>query len=446
MNVLLLTPDAVGGTLLHTTLTVLMQLHRFDRPVISLYDLVLGVETYYSPEFAREIVRTQEQYQTLEEIKKIVDSVDHYKVAKLTQYNIKRRQDSVGNQVNFYRWLNDNFFIIACRRDNVFEHSLSWALNKITNRLNVYSFEEKIQTFAAIYADGVSIDPLSLIRSLEDYRSFIDWCDTHFSVASYYSYEQNLPRLEEYILDLPIFAGQKEQHTWKKTFGIDFNSWNQHHFLCNDIGGLILENQSAKQMLSLELTESTPNDNANALDHALLNFLSDYQKIAAINWPQISSIDDYYRLPDQIRNECENIHKITYWLDTANILSNQQHGNYGTVNSQLANNTTVLDNLKQQVYDRRINLLIDTQESYQLANKTIEQMRSLGIIGKTIPVKKQTLTEKAAMIRNFDQCVDVYNQWIQKNPHLGSSIDSNKIHKDALKEVQFWNDKQQRLK
>ena len=63
MNVLLLTPDAVGGTLLHTLLSVYMQFHEFDRPVVSLNDLVLGVEKNWHTDFNREILRTHAHYQ-----------------------------------------------------------------------------------------------------------------------------------------------------------------------------------------------------------------------------------------------------------------------------------------------------------------------------------------------------------------------------------------------
>ena len=56
MNVLILTPDAVGSTLLQRLLTVYMQLHDFDRHVINLHELTNGLNRYYSPEFNREIL------------------------------------------------------------------------------------------------------------------------------------------------------------------------------------------------------------------------------------------------------------------------------------------------------------------------------------------------------------------------------------------------------
>ena len=56
MNVLILTPDAVGSTLLQRMLTIYMQFHQFDRPTINLHELTNGLAKYYSPEFNQELV------------------------------------------------------------------------------------------------------------------------------------------------------------------------------------------------------------------------------------------------------------------------------------------------------------------------------------------------------------------------------------------------------
>ena len=82
MNVLILTPDAVGSTLLQRLITIYMQFHDFDRPVINLHELTNGLEKYYSPEFGREIVSKSRvknwgYYQSLEDVVKILSDVDH---------------------------------------------------------------------------------------------------------------------------------------------------------------------------------------------------------------------------------------------------------------------------------------------------------------------------------------------------------------------------------
>ena len=107
MNVLILTPDAVGSTLLQRMLTIYMQLHDFARPVINLHELTNGLAKYYSPEFNREIVSKKSiekwgYYQTLEQVVELLSSVDHYKTSRLAHYHIKQRGDAIDQQIPFY--------------------------------------------------------------------------------------------------------------------------------------------------------------------------------------------------------------------------------------------------------------------------------------------------------------------------------------------------------
>ena len=56
MNVLILTPDRVGSTLLQRLITIYMQFHEYDRPVINLHELTNGLIKYYSPTFNDEVL------------------------------------------------------------------------------------------------------------------------------------------------------------------------------------------------------------------------------------------------------------------------------------------------------------------------------------------------------------------------------------------------------
>ena len=56
MNVLILTPDRVGSTLLQRLITVYMNMHEFDRPVINLHELTNGLMKYYNPVFNCEVL------------------------------------------------------------------------------------------------------------------------------------------------------------------------------------------------------------------------------------------------------------------------------------------------------------------------------------------------------------------------------------------------------
>ena len=56
MNVLILTPDAVGSTLLQRLITIYMQFHQYDQPVINLHELTNGLVKYYNPTFDQDVL------------------------------------------------------------------------------------------------------------------------------------------------------------------------------------------------------------------------------------------------------------------------------------------------------------------------------------------------------------------------------------------------------
>ena len=368
MNVLVLTPDAVGSTLLQRLITVYMQLHDFGRPVVNLHELTNGLDKSFMPEFNQEMVGKAPGkwglHQTLKEVIDLVDSVDHYKVARVAKYIIKRRNDPINEQVPFYRYLNDNFFIIACRRQNVFEHAISWGMNKITRRNNVFSHDQKIDLFFDIYARGIEIDTQSLIDTLENYREYLAWCDQYFGVASYFYYEQHLKNIEEYILGLPVFAGQKKK-TFQDIFGIDFQDWNRCHYYVSDIGALAMTQQERFQQLVMTKNSSAADESNNELI---------------------------------------------------------------TLQTQ-----TVMELLPE---DKRT-FLLHNREGFEKVNQCLADMRKLKIVG-AVPIKRQTLSEKKFVVKNWQQCIDTYNEWIVRNPDIGNIVDDQGLENSAMIETQHW--------
>ena len=396
MNVLILTPDAVGSTLLQRMLTIYMQFHHFDRPVINLHELTNGIAKYYSPEFNQELVgkKTVQNwgyYQTLQQVVELLSSVDHYKTSRLAHYHIRRRGDTIEQQIPFYKYLNENFYVIACRRANVFEHALSMTLSKITKKLNVFNAYEKIDTFYDIYQSGVTLDPTVFVNQLNAYKLYIEWSEQHFEVASYFNYEQDIPRLEQYILDLPVFASQPSLITWHKNFGISFNDWNKMHYASSDLTSL-------------------PYEPGHSLENALLESSSsvvDYQQNAPSDWPAVFSTTDIKNLPQEIRQR---------WV--------QHQIHQGGI-------VPFLSKEKQQ-------LLSQYQPNYNQAQRTIDQMIELGIVISGPPIKKQTLMEKQKTIKNFDLLVELYNNWADKNVSIAQPITSAAIGNSIETELKFW--------
>ena len=396
MNVLILTPDAVGSTLLQRMLTIYMQFHDFGQPVINLHELTNGLAKYYSPEFNRELVskntlKSWGYHQSLPQVVELLSSVDHYKTSRLAHYHLVRRGDSVAEQIPFYNYLNENFFIIACRRENVFEHAVSMTLNSVTKKLNVYDVYEKVETFYDLYKSGINLDATVFERQLTAYKDYITWSEQYFNIGSYFHYEKDIPRLEQYILDLPVFSSQPNQITWDQNFGLSFNAWNQMHYIRSDPRALSLLPAQAKEKLLL----SSPDP------------VADYQQHSLPEMPAVYSLADLAALPPDVVNT---------WANDA------------------INRTGIVPLLDSDIQQK----LAPYQSGYALAKTTIDQMVKLGIMIGGPPIKKQTLNDKHKMIKNFDDLVKVYNCWVDKNPGFGLIIDSQAIQTQISSESNFW--------
>jgi hypothetical protein len=386
MNVLILTPDAVGSTLLQRLLTIYMQLHSFDRPVINLHEITNGLEKYYSPEFNQEIVSKKRvenwgYYQSLEEIVTLLSDVDHYKTSRLAQYHIKYRQDPIEKQIPFYQYLDNNFFIIACRRHNIFEHALSLSLNKITKKLNVYTHKEKINTFVDLYANKVQIDERVFIGHLNSYRDYIKWSTDHFNIGSFFYYDQHLLDIEQYILNLPVFSSQSHKVTWKEKFNIDFHDWNRMHHIPSNMGSLLTAPDTISKLLENKNNSILENQHSG---QPVSQLISDCQ-LATVGNNSVGQL-------------------------ISNNLSHDAH-----------------------------NFLTRHKTGYDAVNSAIIRMYELDILVSPPPIKKQTLTEKIHMIKNFNQCLDLYNNWVSQYTDMGSLLSVDDITQQSEKEYLFWN-------
>jgi hypothetical protein len=419
MNVLILTPDAVGSTLLQRLITIYMQFRGFDRPVINLHELTNGLVKYHNDHFNQEVLGKKNDkwgyHQTLGKVVELLSSVDHYKTSRLAHYHIRNRQDSMADQVQFYQYLNDNFYIISCRRHNLFEHALSWGLNKITKKLNVYNATEKIDNFFDLYKNGVDLDPNILVQTLNNYKDYIVWCNNHFEVANYFYYEEHLPVIEKYILNLPIFSQQHNQLTWKDNFGLNFDQWNLCHYLNSDIGTLALDQPEQ----FAQLADATKKVQINSADQ---HIVSCYNSVRDPDWPVITGVEDFKNLPSHIREEVEQVHGIKL-LGTNDIV----------IRTQLPQPVIELLPVEHQ------NFVNKHKQNYYTSLSKIEQMVQDGIMINNPPIKKQTLAEKKYMIKNYANLLKVYNQWIDQNPDMGNKLDNDVLDKFADLERARWN-------
>jgi hypothetical protein len=170
-------------------------------------------------------------HQSLKQITDLLSASKHDITSRLAYYHIKNRKDPIGDQLSFYEYLNNSFYIISARRRNLFEHAVSWGISVESKKLNVYTFEEKYEVFKEIYAKGINIDQNTMVKYLKQYDEYTNWVDAHFNVNAYFDYEDHLPIVEQFILNLNIFSQNNYTKTWKDHFDITWDDWNKMHYL-----------------------------------------------------------------------------------------------------------------------------------------------------------------------------------------------------------------------
>lgn len=370
MNVIVLTPDRVGSSLLQKILTVTMQGYNYGKPVINLHELTNGLELYSSNKFKQTVLGKPEKekwgyYQSLEEIVNLLTQADHYKVSRLAQYHLLNRKDSLKDQLSFYKYINDNFYIISARRTNLFEHALSWCIVGFSKSLNVYSHEEKIYIFKNLYRKRITIDQTVLTEYLDKYLGYLEWVKNHFNINSVFNYEQHMPDLENYVDNLDIYPDNTCKKTWQDIYGISWNKWNKMHYLISDMSGFS-------------------------------NQLSYNKTVPLLDAPENKNI----------------------LLNSMNLIELMSR-----------------DSLSLQHQE----LLKNNMEDYLKVYTTITDMVEDRTLVAGIPIKLQTLAEKAMLVKNFKECVDTFNEWAIKN-QKGSILTATQLEQQAIDELKKWYD------
>ena len=205
------------------------------------------------------------------------------------------------------------------------------------------------------------LDTQILIKYLNQYVKYLAWVDNHFTVSSYFKYDQHLSRIEDYILGLDIFSNQPKKKSWNDIFKLEFNDWNRCHYLVSDLSGI----------------------SSQLADRPLLTF--DAQPTEQ-NF-QIQSIDKQ-SIPNSL-----------------------------------------------SVADRKF--LSENGIKYIKAHKAIAELVDHKILTSPVPIKLQTMLEKKLLIKNFDECVKVYNEWVDKNK-VGIPYSMEDIDNTAQEEIQQW--------
>ena len=377
-NVLILTPDRVGSTLLQRLITIYMLRKGGDKPIINLHELTNGLIKYYSPLFNQEVLGKPSDgkpwgyYQSLPEIIELLNGADHYKTSRLAHYHIKNRQDTMADQVPFYNYLNDNFYIISCQRENLFEHALSWVIQSHSKKLNVYDPVEKIETFSELYQNGIVATEQGLTKYLTQYLDYTRWVENHFNVQSYFNYDTDLKNIEQYILNLDFMKGHTE-NTWKDMFGQSWEDWNTCHRMLPNL----LLNQPKMSEDTLQV-----NFNFNSITK------EKWERLSGEDWPKFQELieDRVEPAPKHVRYEINELFR---------------------GNPALTGNTSVSKENYKFLKEHAI--------AYRETRDQLQKLVDEKILVTSVPIKLQSLQEKKHIIKNFDQSVDWYNNWVIDN-------------------------------
>jgi uncharacterized protein YktA (UPF0223 family) len=229
----------------------------------------------------------------------------------------------------------------------------------------VYSPQEKINDFQQIYANGITISREGFEKHLNNYVKYINWSDTYFNIQSYFNYDIDMNNIEDYILNLDFMQGHRNNR-WSDMFGQDFLTWNACHRLIPNL--FLRDNSNIKNAKTLTIgTGNITNQN--------------WEQIRGPDWPNTYSEFNKQELPITIQNE---------------------------ITSRLSMQTT-------KVTKDEYNFLTDNLPAYKNTISQIEKLKDDGFVVTGIPLKLQSLQEKKQVIKNFNECIDWYNNWVDKN-------------------------------
>jgi len=296
MNVLILTPDGVGSTVLQRITTLALYLSKHD--VVNCHELTNGL-----------VEKNQKIYkdfslnytQTLEDIIKLLEKSKSSLVSRLAKYHIDNRQDNVLSQKKFYNFLKQfNDKILVCKRKNIFEYAMSWSIREKSNIFNIYQKKDR---------DAVRkvnlVNSSFFLKKCQEYVKYIKWIEENFENYDVVYYEDFTLDPDKKIKDIFDF-----NDIFKNTFDEKLSEIFQKEYLISN-RNISLTDKSKflpllkykQQMMSLEKKSILPLGTAAPIKNTTLqdkkNIVSNFNECKEIflnfsrqhNWIDISNIN-----------------------------------------------------------------------------------------------------------------------------------------------------------
>jgi len=208
MNFLILTPWAVGSSIIQRILTLAFYLKNIS--VVNTHELVEGIEVKNGM-----LLNTnkKEYSQSLEQITQILKqySSKTILVSRLSKYAIDNRKDSLQDQKNFFLFL-DNFYSkkILCIRENIFEYALSWSIRNKSGLQNIFNKNDKEKVLQVS-----EVDEDYFLMKCYEYVNHQKWIEQNFKNIKKISYENMVTNTDNVIEELTGI----EKDMFKQKFG-----------------------------------------------------------------------------------------------------------------------------------------------------------------------------------------------------------------------------------
>jgi hypothetical protein len=78
-------------------------------------------------------------------------------------------------------------------------------------------------------------------------------------------------------------------------------------------------------------------------------------------------------------------------------------------------------------------------DRYTLVREWLQEIEDAGVLHSCIPIKLHTLQEKSELIKNIDQCLITYNQWVNQNqPSYALTYSPEVLTQAAQLEYATW--------
>ena len=76
-------------------------------------------------------------------------------------------------------------------------------------------------------------------------------------------------------------------------------------------------------------------------------------------------------------------------------------------------------------------------KNYRVVNEALAELVDKKVLVTSVPIKLQTMLEKKLLIRNYDECVSVYNEWAVKT-QTGTVYNDEMLAASMQREIASW--------